>query len=82
MLYTGTGNNPSPAYFSLYLSDFLSFHTLNNEFFVRDFCRTWQARIVIFGMLVDNDVLYCGIENQCSAAYSLLYLSDFLTCHT
>ena len=49
--------------------------------FVRDFCETMQARVVIFGMQIDNDVLYCGIVNQPSPAYSSLYLSDFLSFH-
>ena len=52
------------------------------KFFVKDFCETVQARVVIFGEQVDNDVLYCGIANQPSPAYSSLYLSDFLSFHT
>ena len=52
------------------------------KFFVKDLCETVQARIVIFGMQVDNDVLYRGIANQHSDAYSSLYLSDFLSFHT
>ena len=58
VLYRGIANQPSPAYCSLYLSDFLSFHTLNDEIFVKDFCETVQVRVFIFGMQVDNDVLY------------------------
>ena len=50
-------------------------------FFVKDFCETVQARVLIFGMQVDNDVL-CGIGNQPSPAYSSLYLSSFLSFHT
>ena len=130
-LYRGIGNQPSPAYSSLYLSDFFSFHTLNDEissqisvklckleysylvcrlimmycivgmrtsllllilpciflffflstFFVKDVCETVQARVFIFGMQVDNDVLYLGIANQPSPAYSSLYLSNFLSFH-
>ena len=34
-----------------------------------------QARVFIFGMQVDNDVLYRGIANQPIPAYSSLYLS-------
>ena len=82
VLYHGIANQPSPAYSSLYLSTFLSFHTLNDEIYVKDFCETVQARVVIFGMQVDNDVLYHGIGNQPSPAYSSQYLSDFLTFHT
>ena len=39
------------------------------KFFVKDFCETVQARVFIFGMQVDNDVLYRGIVNQPSPAY-------------
>ena len=80
VLYCGIANQPSPAYSFLYLSNFLSFHTLSDEIFVKDFCETVQARVVIFGMQVDNDVLYRGIANQPSPAYSSL--SDFLSFHT
>ena len=52
------------------------------KFFVKDFCETVQARVFIFGMQVDNDVLYRGIANQPSPAYSHLYLSNFLSFHT
>ena len=44
------------------------------KFFVKDFCETVQARVDIFGIQVDNDVLYRGIANQPSPAYSSLYL--------
>ena len=50
------------------------------KFFVKDICKTVQARIVIFGMQVDNDVLYRGIANHRSDAFSL-YLSNFLPFH-
>ena len=79
VLYRGIANQPSPAYSSLYLSDFLSFHTLNDEIFVKDFSETVLARVFIFGMQVDNDVLYRGIANQPTPAYSSLYLSIFLS---
>ena len=52
------------------------------KFFVKDFCETMQARVVIFGEQVDNDVLYRGIANQPSPAYSFLILSNFLSFHT
>ena len=52
------------------------------KFFVKDFSETVQAGVVIFGMQVDNDVLYRGIGNQPSPAYSSLYLSNFLSFHT
>ena len=40
------------------------------KFFVKDSCETVQARVVIFGMQVDNDVLYHGIVNQPSLSFS------------
>ena len=52
------------------------------KFFVNDFCETVQARVVIFGMQLDNDVLYRGIVNQPSHVYSSLYLSAFLFFNT
>ena len=52
------------------------------QFFVKDFCETMQARVFIFGMQVDNDILYREIANQPSPAYSSLYLSNFLSFHT
>ena len=61
------------------MSDFLSFHTLNDEIFVKDSSETVQARVFIFDMQVDNDVWYRGIANQPSPAYSSLYLSIFLS---
>ena len=67
ILYHGIANQHSPAYSSLYLSDFLSFHTLNDEIFVKDFSETGLARVFIFGMQVDNDVVYRGIVNQPSS---------------
>ena len=79
VLYRGIADQPSPAYSSLYLSNFLFFHTLNDEIFVKDFFETVRAGVVIFGMQVDNDVLYHRIGNQPSPAYSSLYLSIFLS---
>ena len=52
------------------------------KLFVKDFCETVQAIVVIIGEQVDNDVLYRGIANQHSPAYSSLYLSHFLSFHT
>ena len=79
VLYRGIANQPSPSYSSLYLSDFLSFRTLNDDIFVKDFSKIVQARVFIFGMQVDNDVLCHGIANQPSPSYSSLYLSIFLS---
>ena len=45
------------------------------KFFVKDFCETVQARVVIFGLQVNNDVLNRGIANQPS---SLLFFPVFV----
>ena len=82
LLYPGIENQSSPAYSSLYLSNYLSFHTLRDEIFVKDFSTTMQARILIFHMQVDDDLLYRGIGTQPSPAYFSLYLSNFLSIHT
>ena len=52
------------------------------NFFVKDICETMQAGVIILDMQVDNDVLYRGIVNQPSHAFSSLYLSEFLFFHT
>ena len=78
VLNGGIGNQPSPPYSSLYLSNFLSFHTLNEKLFIQDFCKTVEARVLIFGMQVDNDELYCEIANQLSDTYSILYCPIFI----
>ena len=36
-----------------------------------------QAIVIIFGVQVDNDVLYGGIANQPTPAYSSLYVFNF-----
>ena len=52
------------------------------KYFVKDFCATEQARVFIFGMQVDNDVLYLGIANQPAHAYFSQHLSSFLSFQT
>ena len=52
------------------------------KFFVKDFCETVEAGVVIFCMQDDNDVLYCGIANKPFVAYSSQHLSNFLSFHT
>ena len=78
VLYRGIANQSPSAYSFLYFClIFLSFHTLNDEIFVKGF--SVQARVFIFGMQVDNDVLYRGIANQPTPAYFSLYLFIFLS---
>ena len=45
-------------------------------------CGIQQAIVVICGMQVNDDVLYCVVANQPSSAYSSLYLSNFLSFHS
>ena len=52
------------------------------KFFVKDFSITVQARMLIFGTEVDDDLWYLGIENQPSPVYSSLHLSNFLSIQT
>ena len=52
------------------------------KFFVKDISTTMQARMLIFGTQVDDDLLYYKIENQPSPVYSSLHLSSFLSFHT
>ena len=47
------------------------------KFFVVDFSRTMQDRMVIFGSQVHDALLYRGILNQSSPAYSSLYCPIF-----
>ena len=51
------------------------------KFFVKDFCLTMQARVIVLCMQLDNNVVYHWIANHLSHAYSSLYLSDFLSFH-
>ena len=43
------------------------------------FSGTIIARILKLGIHLDNELLYCGIENQTPCSYSSLYLSIFLS---
>ena len=82
MLYPGIANQPSAAYFFPVFVQF-SFHSLDNEIFRQRILWNKQARVVIFGMQIDDDVFYRGTENQPFAAYSsmFVYLSNFLSFH-
>ena len=54
MMYCGTEKQPSPAHSTLYVSDFLSFLTLNDENFRQTFLQnraSWSSH-------GDNDVLW------------------------
>ena len=52
------------------------------KFFVKDFSETVQVRVFIFGVQVDNDILYRGIANQPTplilpCIYLFFFLSTF-----
>ena len=52
------------------------------KYFVKDFCKTVQAGVVIFSMYDDNNILFYGIVNQPFHAYSFQHVSNFLSSHT
>ena len=69
------------AFIFLFLSIFLSFpilHVKLTNFYVGVFSGTFKARILKLGIHMDNELLYCGIENRTPFSYSSLYLSIFL----
>ena len=43
------------------------------------FSEIFKARMLKLGIHMDNELLYCGIENQTPCFYSSLYLSIFLS---
>ena len=57
-------------------------HTLSYCALIGECALIRSNTVFIFGMQVDNDVLYRGIANQPSPAYSSQYLSNFLSFHT
>ena len=46
---------------------------------VRLFSGIFKARILILGIHMNIELLYCGIENRTPCSYSSLYLSIFLS---
>ena len=55
------------AFIFVFLSIFLSFPILHvniNKFYVGVFSGTFKARMLKLGIHMDNELLYCGIENQ------------------
>ena len=43
------------------------------------FSATFNARMLKLDILMDNELLYCGIENRTPCFYSSLYLSIFVS---
>ena len=59
---------------------FLSlYNMLTFKICVRVFSGTFKARMLKLVIHMDNELLYCGIENQTPCSYSSLYLSIFLS---
>ena len=52
---------------------------LTLKFCVRVFSGTLKARMLKLGIHIDNELLYCGIENRTPCSYFSLYLSIFLS---
>ena len=46
---------------------------------VGGFSRTFKARMLKLGIHMDNELMYCRIENQTPCSHSSLYLSVFLS---
>ena len=70
------------AFIFLFLSIFLSFpilHVNMKNIYVGVFSGTFKARMLKLCIHMDNELLYCGIENQTPCTYSSLYLSIFLS---
>ena len=49
------------------------------KIYIGVFSGIFKARMLKLGIHMDNEVLYCGIENQTPCSYSSLYLSIFLS---
>ena len=64
----------------LFYSIFLSFPILhvNIKIYVGVFSGIFKARMLKFGIHMDNELLYYGIENRTLCSYSSLYLSIFI----
>ena len=63
------------AFIFLFLSIFLSFPILHvniKKFYVGVFSETFKARMLKLGIHMDNELLYCGIENRTLCSYSSL----------
>ena len=59
---------------------FLSlYYMLTLKICVGVFSRTFKARMLKLCIHMDNELLYCGIENQTPCSYSFLHLSIFLS---
>ena len=59
---------------------FLSlYNMLTFKIYVGVFSKNFKARMLKLGIHMDNELLYCGIENRTPCSYFSLYLSIFLS---
>ena len=77
LMYRRIENQPSPAYSSLHFSNSILSILKIMKFCVKDYSTARQARMVIFGMQIDDDLLYREIENHSSPAYFAIFLRVF-----
>ena len=69
------------SYFSVFNPFFFLslYNMVTLKIYVGVFSRTFKARMVKLCTHMDNELLYCGIENRTPSSYSFLYLSIFLS---
>ena len=58
---------------------FYQYNMLTFKICVGVFSGTFKARMLKLGINMDNELLYCGIDNRTPCSYSSLYLSIFLS---
>ena len=64
--------------FYFYPFFFLSqYYMLTLKFVLEFFSGIFKTRMLKLGIHMDNELLYCGIENRTPCSYSSLYLSIF-----
>ena len=78
LLYCGIEKWTHCSYSSLYLSIFLPFKAKFVSRFSQELFKL-ESSILKHGIHMDNELLYCGIENWTHCSYSSLYLSIFLS---
>ena len=80
-MYCGIETQVHGSYFSIFHLFFFRSPNYKSalNFFVGVFSGTVRCRILKRGKHMDNELLYCGIENLTPCSYSSLYLSIFLS---
>ena len=78
-LYCGIKKRPSPVCSFMYMFTFLSLHVFSTVIFFKDISKTIYDRTFIFGIQVDKNKLYRGVENGLSYICSSLFLFFFVS---